>query len=77
MRKIRGQPSPRCARPGEHLHLIYDAQNRMVKVKADDNGEPGASKHTIAYDGLNLFCLLQEEVPGHTVNTGDGRWLMN
>jgi hypothetical protein len=30
----------------------------MVEVKADDSGEPGASKHTIEYDGLNRRIVV-------------------
>jgi RHS repeat-associated protein len=33
------------------LHFVYDAWNRLVEVKADSGGQPGAAIATYQYDG--------------------------
>ena len=43
-------------KPGDEttrVHYVYDAWNRLVAVKADDSGSPGATLAEYSYDGRN------------------------
>ena len=43
---------PKAGDETTRLHFVYDAWNRLAAVKADDDGEPGATIATYAYDGM-------------------------
>ena len=43
---------PKAGAETTRLHFVYDAWNRLVAVKADNNGQPGSTVATYAYDGI-------------------------
>jgi YD repeat-containing protein len=42
---------PKAGAETTRLHFVYDAWNRLVQVKADSGGQPGAVIATYQYDG--------------------------
>ena len=43
---------PKAGDETTRLHFVYDAWNHLVAVKADNNGQPGSTIATYAYDGI-------------------------
>jgi hypothetical protein len=47
---------PKAGNEAVRLHFVYDAWNRLVQVKADSGGQPGAAIATYQYDGRGWQC---------------------
>jgi len=61
--------APKPGAEGTRIHMKYDAWNRMVEVRADNNGQPGDLIITARYDGLTR--RIQKVVAGETDTTYD------
>ena len=59
------------------IHCVYDAWNRLVEVRADNSGDPGALIAEYSYDGLNR--RIEKQVAAGSVDTHyyyNGEWQM-
>ena len=59
---------PKPGSETNRIHMIYDAWNRLVKVQADDSGDPGEVISQYEYNGTNrrIEKVVTEEGGGPT-----------